>query len=196
MSGERERRIMEVASRHFAKFGYKKTVVDEIVREVGIAKGTFYLHFKSKKELLSRVIGAIQAETQEQFQQLMQKTAGQPAEQVREMVRFSLDVMVEYPLLAKLAADEAETHFFRDMLDLPERREEEKATVAFVQGILQQGIEQGVFREDVDLKVMPYLLGSLKTIYFYREFLVGEDMLTIRELIDGLADMAVRSLMK
>jgi AcrR family transcriptional regulator len=43
--------IIEVASKLFYEQGYNRTGVQQIIQEVGTAKGTFYSHFKSKEEL-------------------------------------------------------------------------------------------------------------------------------------------------
>lgn len=43
--------IMTAAAALFAKQGYKKTTVDEIVAGADISKGLFYHYFKNKKEL-------------------------------------------------------------------------------------------------------------------------------------------------
>jgi len=45
-----------------AKFGYKKMTMDDVARQVGIGKGTIYLHFPSKEELVLAHIDRI-AET-------------------------------------------------------------------------------------------------------------------------------------
>ncbi len=52
----REKEILEVAIEIFAQKGYKKTHVSDIVSEVGIAQGTFYLYFNSKKDLFLKLI--------------------------------------------------------------------------------------------------------------------------------------------
>ena len=43
--------LLEIASRLFYEQGYHKTGVKQIIDEAGIAKGTFYSHFKSKEDL-------------------------------------------------------------------------------------------------------------------------------------------------
>jgi len=48
--------ILEVAFKLFQRFGYQKTTVEEIAREAKIGKGTVYLHFKSKEEILLTII--------------------------------------------------------------------------------------------------------------------------------------------
>jgi AcrR family transcriptional regulator len=46
------RRIIECAARQFAAKGYRKTRVTDIVRELGIAPGTLYRMFPTKRKLL------------------------------------------------------------------------------------------------------------------------------------------------
>lgn len=48
--------IMNAAIDKFAEKGYYKTKISDIVEEVGIAKGTFYLYFKSKKDLMLELV--------------------------------------------------------------------------------------------------------------------------------------------
>lgn len=43
--------IVEVAMRHFAEHGYRGARVEDIAAEVGVAKGTVFLHFGSKEGL-------------------------------------------------------------------------------------------------------------------------------------------------
>ena len=53
---DRRKQILEVSQQLFATFGYHKTKVSDIVREVGIAQGTFYWHFKSKEAIALEII--------------------------------------------------------------------------------------------------------------------------------------------
>jgi AcrR family transcriptional regulator len=43
--------IVEVAMRHFAEHGYRGARVEDIAAEVGVAKGTVFLHFGTKEGL-------------------------------------------------------------------------------------------------------------------------------------------------
>jgi AcrR family transcriptional regulator len=49
---EREQEILQAARDVFAERGFEKTSIDDIAERVGIGKGTVYLHFASKEELL------------------------------------------------------------------------------------------------------------------------------------------------
>ena len=44
--------ILDSAERLLARFGYRKMTVEDIAVEAGIGKGTIYLHFNSKEELV------------------------------------------------------------------------------------------------------------------------------------------------
>jgi len=49
---DREELILDAAYRLLARFGYRKMTVEDIAREAGIGKGTVYLHFASKEEVV------------------------------------------------------------------------------------------------------------------------------------------------
>src|SRR5579884_3030566 len=49
---EREELILKAAEEVFMEKGYYETSIDEIAASVGIAKGTVYLHFPSKEDLV------------------------------------------------------------------------------------------------------------------------------------------------
>lgn len=44
--------ILDATDALLARFGYRKMTVEDIAREVGIGKGTLYLHFNSKEEIV------------------------------------------------------------------------------------------------------------------------------------------------
>ena len=49
---ERKNEILDVAGRLFAQKGYDSTSTNDILEEIGIARGTLYYHFKSKEDIL------------------------------------------------------------------------------------------------------------------------------------------------
>ena len=44
--------ILDATDRLLARYGYKKMTIDDLAHEVGIGKGSVYLHFKSKEEIV------------------------------------------------------------------------------------------------------------------------------------------------
>jgi AcrR family transcriptional regulator len=63
-AGKREL-ILDVAMRHFAEHGYRGAHIEDIAGEVGVAKGTVFLHFGSKEGLFlaayERAVGMLPA---------------------------------------------------------------------------------------------------------------------------------------
>ena len=64
----RRAEIMDAASRLFLSKGYQSTTVDDIVGEAGVGKGTFYLYFDSKPQVLVAIIERIQEGIWEEMQ--------------------------------------------------------------------------------------------------------------------------------
>lgn len=55
-SAERRTQILDVSEELFASKGYVSTSTNDIIEQVGIARGTLYYHFKSKEEILDAVV--------------------------------------------------------------------------------------------------------------------------------------------
>lgn len=53
---ERKNEILNVAERLFCTRGFDNTSTNDILDEIGIARGTLYYHFKSKEDILDAVI--------------------------------------------------------------------------------------------------------------------------------------------
>lgn len=55
--------ILDAAESLFVRFGYRKTSVDDVAREAGIAKGTVYLYFAGKEPLFRAMLSRVNAQT-------------------------------------------------------------------------------------------------------------------------------------
>ena len=57
--------ILDATDRLLARSGYKKMTIDELAHEVGIGKGSIYLHFASKEEIalshIDRIVDRLKA---------------------------------------------------------------------------------------------------------------------------------------
>lgn len=60
--------ILDATDMLLARYGYKKMTIDDIANEVGIGKGSVYLHFSSKEEIalshVDRIIERLNAKLQ------------------------------------------------------------------------------------------------------------------------------------
>lgn len=56
---ERKKEILDVAERLFCTRGYDNTSTNDILAEIGIARGTLYYYFASKEEILDAMIDRV-----------------------------------------------------------------------------------------------------------------------------------------
>ncbi|WP_260471846.1 TetR/AcrR family transcriptional regulator [Bacillus salinus] len=54
---ERQVRILEAAIESFSEKGYASTSTSEIAKRAGVAEGTIFRHYKTKKDLLLAIVG-------------------------------------------------------------------------------------------------------------------------------------------
>src|SRR5580704_17663249 len=59
---DKRSRILDAAQSLFLRYGVKRTSLDDVVREAGIAKGTLYLYFDSKDALFAAIAERLCAE--------------------------------------------------------------------------------------------------------------------------------------
>ena len=53
---EKKKKIIEAAYQLFRNTGISATAIDDVVKAAGIARGTFYLYFKDKSDLLEQLV--------------------------------------------------------------------------------------------------------------------------------------------
>lgn len=53
---ERADRILDATLELVQRWGYKKTTIDDIVKQAGVAKGTIYLHWKSREAIFEALL--------------------------------------------------------------------------------------------------------------------------------------------
>ena len=55
-----KRSLQEACKQSWTQYGYKKTSVDDLCKQVGISKGAFYIFFESKEALFCEVLCSVQ----------------------------------------------------------------------------------------------------------------------------------------
>ncbi|WP_339305597.1 TetR/AcrR family transcriptional regulator [Paenibacillus sp. FSL R5-0519] len=91
---ERRDQIIRIAMERFATQGYHQTKISDIVREAGVAQGTFYWHFKSKEAIASEIILTGKEELLEAIGQGYRKDAGSVEDMVKASERLFTDLFI------------------------------------------------------------------------------------------------------
>jgi TetR/AcrR family transcriptional regulator, transcriptional repressor for nem operon len=86
-ASDTSRHIVEAADRLFYEHGYEATSFADIANAVGLSRGNFYYHFKSKDEILSAVIGLRLAKTQAMLNE-WEEGASTPSERIRSFIQI------------------------------------------------------------------------------------------------------------
>lgn len=97
----REQDLLEAARKLFSRKGFASTTVSDIVREAGVAQGTFYLYFDSKAALVQRLLKV--------FDQLVQEEVAasgddsmSPADRIQTQVKAAFHASAKHADLVRM----------------------------------------------------------------------------------------------
>jgi TetR/AcrR family transcriptional regulator, cholesterol catabolism regulator len=176
--------IVAAAAKVFRTKGYHAATVRDIAEEVGILKGSLYHHFESKEALLYLVVKEPIAQMYRAIAEIAE--ADLPAsEKLRRAILAHLEAFDRhYPhLFVYLREREAVKRRFREMIGFSPKDYER-----CWQQILREGVEQGEFRADLDIRVASYgLLGMLNWSYKWYD---PQGRLNVREVAEQFTALA------
>jgi len=142
---EKYRKIIDAATKVFAKKGFYNAKVSEIAHEAGIADGTIYIYFKHKDDILISLF----EEKMKEVLDNMKKQISLESDPLKKIEKFALVhlkliqdnkdiaeiIQVELRQSSKFMKNYHNIKFF-EYLDL-------------IGGIIQEGQEKGLVREDI-----------------------------------------------
>lgn len=100
-------RILSAATEGFLQLGYRKTSVDDVARRAGVAKGTIYLYYRNKAELLFHSAALEERTYLRHFAALLDAEL-EPVERLAALIELRLTQMADMPLLARLSRGDGE----------------------------------------------------------------------------------------
>src|SRR5579875_3508740 len=98
-----QRRILESALQVFDEKGYNAATVEDIVAAAGIARGTFYLHFKNKLHLVQSLTAELGPEVSKLYQdldELVTSDSGVSREGIQDWVSRTLSWFDDHKTIA------------------------------------------------------------------------------------------------
>jgi TetR/AcrR family fatty acid metabolism transcriptional regulator len=85
---QKRKQIMHAALKVFSQKGYSPTALDEVAHEAGIAKGTLYLYFRDKEDLITSTLMSVMDDIKERM--LSRISDDMPPLEILEMIALIL----------------------------------------------------------------------------------------------------------
>ncbi len=154
-SVDRRELILSSAATLFARRGVAATTVREIAEEVGILSGSLYRHFESKEAIADEVISSYLEDLRNRYKRVLAGDTD-PRTRLHDMVVASLEVVEAHPHATEIYQNDV------NYLSRIERFAYLKSAGKEVQNswleVINAGIDQGVFRTDLDPKILYRLM--------------------------------------
>ena len=156
----RRAQVLRHAKRIFARKGYHRTNIADIISRARIARGTFYLYFENKKELFEELLEQVFDELGNRIMRIrLAPDQPSPTDQLRNNIRRVL----EFVLTERDLTDILLTHSLGFDRELDVRIRSFYDRIAqLIQRSLDLGIQMGLVRQ-ADTRTLSYcILGGIK----------------------------------
>ncbi|MEJ2598659.1 MAG: TetR/AcrR family transcriptional regulator [Anaerolineales bacterium] len=188
---KRAQRILDAAATLTLRWGYNKTTVDDISREAGVAKGTIYLHWKTRDELFEALI---RRERLEVFKDIQRRVTTDPE-------GWTLRGIVKHTALATMKRPLIKALFMGNQDIIGKMANSEMSTAAYTERLagfkayLELLREHGLVRTDLSLQDQVHVWSAAVAGFFFAEPLMPEEFsLSDETMADLMAEMVHRTL--
>lgn len=187
----KRRKILDAAAAVFAQRGYHNAHISEVIKKAGIARGTFYLYFESKQDILRELLEVLLARLNAAIKKVEFGRSHPPAlDQIRANLSRTVALLESERNLASILLDRRVT------LDPHlERKVEEfyEGVYGMIRAALREGIRMGLIRPCEPALTARFLLGGLKEI-MHRYGAMGDPTRGPKKWLDELVQLALRGL--
>ncbi|MBO0781472.1 MAG: TetR/AcrR family transcriptional regulator [Ktedonobacteraceae bacterium] len=172
---EREALILKVAEEVLLEKGYHETSMEEIATRVGVAKGTVYLHFPSKEDL----VVAIFSRDLQRFSQAVEEALA-----VQMTARAKLEALLRFMFCGYFSKRTQLLYRLYHNLDLRKLFEQKggcmrdiwEGIAERVRHVLEEGKAAGEFDNTLPTGVMLSTFLGLLSIHSYERLIINEHM--------------------
>ena len=177
-------KILSVAAKIFAKYGFQKTTVDEIARSAHKAKGSVYYYFASKEDLFKEVV--------EQEISVLKSGLTRVIVDSTDATSMIRNYLMNRMILMKDAINYHESlkaDFIASYEFLSQIRENfTRFEIEMMKAVLDRGVRENKFLIQDTLATSQVIILAIKAIEipFYHQHRITEYEHTIIELIDIL----------
>jgi AcrR family transcriptional regulator len=187
---QRAERILDAAAELMLRWGYNKTTIDDIARQAGVAKGTIYLHWKTREDL---------------FTALMRREYIRLAEDIQQRLSSdpeggTLHGLTKQSVLATMKSPLMKAVLLRDTDLLGEWVRKEYGSVSYSEQVAQSLTlfehlrSRGVVRDDIDIHKQAYMLDAISMGFLVIDQYMPDDFkYSDEEVVEMLAEVVKRT---
>ncbi|RLE11960.1 TetR/AcrR family transcriptional regulator [Candidatus Aerophobetes bacterium] len=190
MKNSKAELIVDVAQRLFAKYGFKKTTIDEIAHSAHIAKGSIYYYFSSKEDIFRAVLDKENRLWSQKVREVI-NGASTPQEKLRAYLVTRTKYLSKLTNFYSALREEYLEHYaFIENIRKRYFREE----IEIVKAILEEGVKKRIFKVE-ELRLMAFVIvAALKGLEY--PWTMEIPMPDIEKSIDFLLKMSFNGLLK
>ncbi len=158
----RRAQVLRHAKRIFARKGYHRTNVADIIARAGIARGTFYLYFQNKKDLFEELLEQVVGELTSRIERLrVGPEYPDPVQQLRDNLARVLSYVLAERELTDILLNHS-TGFDRELDEKIQNFYDRIA--ALIQRSLDLGIQMNLVRSSNTRATSYAILGGIKEV--------------------------------
>jgi len=184
---QRADRILDAAAELIERWGYNKTTIDDIARQAGVAKGTIYLHWKTRDDLFWALLTREDLRLTEDIRQRI----------ASDLEGMTLHSMLKHAMLATMKSPLAKAMLLMDSNMLGELARRDYSSASFPERMggfrdfLAYLRDQGAIRADIGIQEHIYILSAIVMGFLMIDQWMPPDFIYSDEEI---ADMAAESI--
>lgn len=187
----RKAEILRTAAAVFREKGFHAARIQDVAERLGMQKGSLYYYISSKEDLLRGLVEAPIRAMNEEVRQLLD-TGHPPDQKLARVIELHLRYFQEHRNIFGI--------FLREDLDLLDQTSDSDLRAllrtydALWDELLQEGAAQGLFREDLDRRVIAKaIIGMCNGTFTWFD---PEGRHPIHEIARLLADFALRGVLR
>lgn len=182
-------RILDFASDLFFRYGFKRVTIDEITAELRMSKTTFYRYFKSKEDLLAKVIREYYAKIHDGISDIMTQGVADYLEELKSVLLF---IGKKLEGIDSRALQDIRSSAPRTWQTLQELQQRMVHTA--IEKVLHKGVVAGAVRPNVDVKLMANMIVLNIENVFTNETLKTLS-LSVQEAIQAFVDVFLKGIL-
>lgn len=181
---EREKFILQAAEDAFLEKGFHDTSMDEIAARVGIAKGTVYLHFACKEDLVIALFKRNMQQGMEHLDTVISSEVGAEAK-LKAVIKYMYTGLYskQAQLLNSIYSGTNLQKLFKEKGEPV--HESWSIFIQRISALLEEGKQQGEFDPSLSTPVMTLAFANMFSPRPTNKFILNEDTLS-QETIDQL----------